>query len=201
MCLHYIKPFIEDITGKIEMKTVFWVAVLCLVLVSCIQIVEEEASKEVVYTPEVVKANKTSENVTVNVTIEHPTNISVSNMTNATNTTNQFGTDAEWLSIGAQHKLVPEMEELVKASECYQVTFENASQYVGQNGLEIVKEIRFDYLGGKAFKGWILNKLVKRFDVFASENFEVLVDDREVICLDDPVPIPIDWQKVLSKLH
>ncbi len=190
------------------MKTVFWLVVLGLILVSCVQIVEEESPKEVIYKPDVIKTNKTADNVTVNQSVELPVDIS-SNLTNATNVTNanltnktnQFGTDAEWLSIGAQHKMIPELEELVKASPCYQVTFENASQYVGQNGLEVKKELRFDYLGGRAFKGWILNKLVKRFDVFASENVEVLIDDKEVICLDDPVPIPVDWQKVLSKIH
>jgi len=191
------------------MKTVLWLVVLGLILVSCVQIVEEEAPKEVVYKPAIIKTNRTISNVTINRTVEHPVNVSASNVTainvtnstNLTNATNQFGTDAVWLSIGAQHKLIPELEELVKASACYQVTFENASEYVGQYGLEIKKEIRFDYLGGLAFKGWILNKVVKSYNVLASQNFEVLVDDKEVICIDDPVPMAIDWKNVLSKVR
>lgn len=181
-----------------------WLVVLGLILASCVQIKEEEPPKEVIYKPEIFKADKTVENVTIIKTVELPVNVSfsnVTNVTNVTNTTNQFGTDAEWLSIGAQHKLVPELEELVKASECYQVTFENASEYLAQNGLEIKKELRFDYLGGRAFKGWILNKVVRRYDVLESQNFEVLIDDKDVICIDDPVPMMIDWKKVLSKLR
>lgn len=175
-----------------------------MILVSCVQIVEEKAPEETVYKPEVVKAEKPSVNVTVNKSVELPVNVSFSNVTiaaNATNATNQFGTDAVWLSVGAQHKLVPELEELVKASECYQVTFENATEYTAQYGLEIKKELRFNYLGGLAFKGWILNKVVKKYDVLASENFEVLVDDKEVICLDEPVPLQIDWKKVVSGIR
>jgi len=186
------------------MKSVFWAVVLGLVLIACIQIVEEETPKEIVYKPAIIKTDKTIANATINKPVEHPVNVSLSNLTNSTNltnTTNQFGTDAVWLSIGAQHKLIPELEELVKASACYQVTFENASEYLGPYGLEINKEVRFDYLGGLAFKGWILNKLVKRFDILASENFEVLVDDKEVICIDDPVPLQIDWKKVLLKIQ
>ena len=187
------------------MKAV-WIVVLFLVLVSCVKIVEEPP-EEVVYKPEIVKANKAVVNLTVNKSVDFPvlsnkTNITNStNMTNSTNSTNQFGTDAVWLSIGAQHKMIPELEELVKASNCYQVTFENASDYLSQYNLEIKKEIRFDYLGGMAFKGWILNKVVRRYDVLASQNFEVLVDNNQVICLDDPVPMPIDWNKVLLKVR
>jgi hypothetical protein len=186
------------------MKIVLWLVAVGLVLASCVQIVEEEAPKEVVYKPEVVNATRPVENFTVNKSVELPVNVSLSNVTNvtnATNTTNQFGTDAVWLSIGAQHKLIPELEELVKASECYQVTFENATEYTSQYGLEIKKELRFDYLGGLAFKGWILNKVVKKYDVLASDNFEVLVDDKEVICIDEPVPLQIDWKKVLSRIR
>lgn len=180
-----------------------------LVLASCIQIVEEETPKEIIYKPAIIKTDKTSSNVTINKTVEHPVNVSVSNVTainvtnstNLTNTTNQFGTDAVWLSIGAQHKLIPELEALVKASACYQVNFENASEYIGQYGLDIKKEVRFDYLGGLAFKGWILNKVVKSYNVLASQSFEVLVDDKEVICIDDPVPMAIDWKNVLSKIR
>ncbi len=190
------------------MKIALWLVVLSLFLVSCVEIVEEELPMEVVYKPAIIKTNKTISNVTIR-TVEHPVNVSVSSVTainvtnsaNVTNTTNQFGTDAVWLSIGAQHKLIPELEELVKASACYQVTFENASDYVSQYGLEIKKELRFDYLGGLAFKGWILNKVVKRYDVLASQSFEVLVDDKEVICIDDPVPMVIDWKKVLSRVR
>ena len=184
------------------MKSVFWAVVLALILIACVQIVEEGAPEEVVYKPDVIKANKTVENITKSV--ELPVNVSFSNVTNTTNltnTTNQFGTDAVWLSIGTQHKMVPELEELVKASACYQVTFENATEYTSQYGLEIKKDLRFNYLGGLAFKGWILNKVMKRYDVLASQNFEVLVDNKEVICIDDPVPLQIDWKKVLSRIR
>ena len=181
------------------------VVMLCsLLLAGCAKVVEEPAPIEVIYMPEVIKADKPVEN---NQTIEQNITVQTSEQNLSENFTEPVPlnvsvepyVEPEFLTVGAQHKMLPALEKAVKASQCYQVTWENATEHLAPNRLEVKKELRFEYLGALLFKGWILTKLMRDWDILTSETTTVLVDNLSVTCLDERLNFSIDWEKTLSK--
>jgi hypothetical protein len=165
--------------------------IVLLLLASCI--VVEEPVNETVYKPTVINATKP-----VNVTPEIPVNVSFGrtnwskpNIAPENVSPVYVITD---LTIAQQHKMIPLLESAVRNSSCYSVGyagFENQSDIP----LKLEKQLRFEYLGGSSWKGWILNLVTLNKDKVASETAEVLVDNLSVTCLDTE-NFSFDWGPV-----
>lgn len=101
----------------------------------------------------------------------------------------------EDLTIAQQHKMISVLEEDTKKSACYELTwsgFENESQ---QLPLAVDKQLRFEYLGARLFKGWILNRLLVQKEQVAAETVELLWDDGAITCIDN-ANFSTDWDKI-----
>lgn len=103
----------------------------------------------------------------------------------------------EDLSIGEQHKMIPLLESAVKNSSCYAVNWVGIGEH-SDIPLTTKQELRFEYLGAKLFKGWILNLLYLYKDEVASGTNSVMVDDLNVSCVDKP-EFSVEWNKVQTK--
>lgn len=101
------------------------------------------------------------------------------------------------LSIGEQHKMIPLLESAVKNSSCFKVNWVGIENY-SNIPLTTKQELRFEYLGAKQFKGWILNILYLFKDEVASGTNSVMVDDLIVSCVDKP-DFSVEWNKVQIK--
>jgi len=91
--------------------------------------------------------------------------------------------------------MIPELENLVLNSPCYDFTWAGVEEALADLPLELEKEMKFVYANGLAFNGWILSKLVLRKEQIATETVKVLVDDKEVTCVDEG-DFEIDWAEV-----
>jgi len=175
--------------------------VLLLLLAACMPVVEQvnETENETVYTiaPVTVKTNKTVENVTKAVSTPIPARMVEVNIS-VTEPPVENVTDVVELTIGQQGKMIPLLENAVKNSYCYDLTWEGIEAQHTRWPLEIRKEMSFEYLGGKLFKGWIVYLLYLSKDRLASETVSVLVNDLVVDCLDAK-NFTVDWQKILYR--
>jgi len=177
--------------------------VLLLLLAACMQVVEQanDTQNETVYTiaPVTVKTNKTVENVTKDISTPIPARMVEVNIS-ITEIPVENVTDVEIveLTIGQQGKMIPLLENAVKNSYCYDLTWEGIEVQNTRWPLETRKEMRFEYLGGKLFKGWIVYLLYLSNDRLASETVSVLVNDLVVDCLD-ATNFTVDWQKILFR--
>jgi hypothetical protein len=101
-------------------------------------------------------------------------------------------------TIGEVHMLTPQLEDAVKASPCYQYTWEGISQYNSTYKLNVKKSIRFSYMGARLFKGWILSTMtLNGKQVVDTKSVQVLVNEMQVTCVDEG-NFSFDWNK-LSK--
>ena len=178
-----------------------YVIALLLLLVSCIEVVEETANKtanETVYTPVVVKANKTVQNVIQNVSlpIQNLTvaNVSVENVSEPL----ENETVIVDLTIAKQAKMIPLLENAVKNSSCYNLTWDGIGDQKTHWPMEVRKDLRFDYLGGQLFKGWIVFSLYFAKNRLTSETISVMVDNLAVDC-PDTKNFTVDWQRLLAR--
>jgi hypothetical protein len=192
---------------------VFLGMVVLLLLAACIQFAPEEKN-ETKYTSDIVQVNKTVANVTElpkNVTKKPKIIIEISeNLTNETNasitesnssnaiTGNVIENVSVDLTVGAAHKMTPQLEEVVKNAPCYNLTWNGIDAQQMRRPLEIKKEIRFEYVGGRLFKGWILSVMTLNSDMIDSETVQVIVEDMQVTCLDTD-NFTIDWDNKLKK--
>lgn len=179
------------------------VVVLIVACVACVQIVEEQAN-ETVYKADVIQANKTVSNVTKKVS--KPVNISITlnssaNDSNSSNSITGSAVDEEVfddLSIGAADKLTPELEAAVRNASCYNLTWNGLAEQQQKRPIEVRKAMRFNYMGGRLFKGWIVPSLHINNDLIDSQTVEVLVEFMQVTCLDNE-NFTIDWAEKLKK--
>ncbi len=187
------------------MKSGWLVAAIVLLVasVACIQIADEQAN-ETVYKADVVQANKT--NATITKKVSKPVNISYTvtastNFSNVSNTITGSVVDGEVfedLSIGAADKMKPELEAAVRNASCYNLTWNGLAEQQLKRPIEVRKTIRFNYMGGRLFKGWIVPSLHINNDMIDSQTVEVLVEFMQVTCLDNE-NFTIDWSEKLKK--
>src|SRR5574341_1638165 len=177
-----------------------WV-VAVLLLVSCVQYVEPEVN-ETVYSPEVVQA---ATPMPQNMTQEPEINATVLNETiqNVTENTSNAITGSvveefEDLSIGAAHKLTPELEAAVRNASCYNLTWIGLAEQQQKRPIEVRKIIRFNYMGGRLFKGWIASTISINNEMIDSQTVEVLVEFMQVTCIDNE-NFTIDWDEKLKR--
>jgi hypothetical protein len=196
---------------------VFWGVVVLLLVTACIQFVPEEKN-ETTYTSEVVQTNNTIANATAvpkNMTIKPKVVIDVSeNLTNQTeisiveNQTNDSnpitGSIIENVSvdltIGAAHKMFPQLEEAVKNAPCYNLTWNGIEEQQMLRPIEIKKEMRFEYVGGRLFKGWILLIMKLNSAMIDSQTVQVIVEEMQVTCLDTD-NFTINWDEKLKRFN
>ncbi len=194
---------------------VFWGVAVLLLLAACIQFVPEEKN-ETTYTSEIVQTNNTVTNVTeipknmtkkakiVIDTSENVTNQSeISIVENQTNESNSItGSIVENVSvdltIGAAHKMFPQLEEAVKNAPCYNLTWSGIEEQLQRRPIDIRKEIRFEYVGGRLFKGWILSVMSINSAMIDTQTVQVIVEEMQVTCLDTD-NFTIDWDSKLKK--
>ncbi len=194
------------------MKVFLGVAVL-LLLAACIQFVPEQKN-ETAYTSEVVQVNKTIANVTEipknitkkpkiiievseNLTNEKNDSITESNSSNAI-TGGAVENVSVDLTIGAAHKMIPQLEEAVKNAPCYNLTWNGIEEQLQRRPMDFRKEMRFEYVGGRLFKGWILSVISINRAMIDSQTVQVIVEDMQVTCLDTD-NFTIDWDNKLKK--
>ncbi len=104
----------------------------------------------------------------------------------------------EGLSLARQHKMIPFLEEAVKSSPCYSLTWEGIESQPTTWPLEVRKEMRFEYLGEDLFKGWIGYSLWLSKERLASETVAVMVDNLVVEC-PEVANFFIDWDYVWTQ--
>jgi 3-oxoacyl-ACP reductase-like protein len=187
------------------MKSGWIVAVIVLIVasVACVQIVDEQAN-ETVYKADVVQANKT--NVALAKKVSKPVNVSValnatedgSNVSNAITGSAVDDEVFEDLTIGAAHKMTPELEAAVRNASCYNLTWNGLAEQQLKRPIEVRKAMRFNYMGGRLFKGWIVPSMYINNDMIDSQTVEVLVEFMQVTCLDNE-NFTIDWAEKLKK--
>jgi hypothetical protein len=187
------------------MKSGWIVAVIVLIVasVACVQVVQEQTN-ETIYKADVVQANKTVSNVTKKVS--KPVNVSytVNSSANFTDVSNEITGSAvdeepfEDLSIGAADKMKPELEAVVKSASCYNLTWNGLEEQQKLRPIEVRKAMRFNYMGGRLFKGWIVPSMYINNDMIDSQTVEVLVEFMQVTCLDNE-NFTIDWVEKLKK--
>ena len=195
-----------------------WVAiVICILfLTACAQ---TEKPSEITYKSEVVdtKLNETG-NVTVNQSIEEPSEILLQNDSagNNTNTSDVTGavvgdtypatpeemnvTPEEELSIADQYRLMPALKSAVMNSSCYDIMWDGFDEHKKNWPVEIVKELRFEYLSGQRFKGWILSRLMISRLQLDSQSTVVMVENLSVSC-PDKHDFSVDWEFELARLR
>lgn len=180
-----------------------WGVVVLLLLAACIQFVPEETN-ETTYSSEVI--NVTAANFT-----EVPKNITktpkvslTADILNETNSSNSITGSAveeevfEDLTIGAAHKMIPALEEAVRNASCYNLTWNGFAEQQQKRPLEVKKVMRFNYMGGRLFKGWIASTVSINNDMIDSQTVEVLVEFMQVTCLDTE-NFTIYWAEKLKK--
>jgi hypothetical protein len=173
--------------------------IFMLLLAACVQVAEEinETQNATVYTitPVTVKTNKTVQNATPTLApTPQPTIMPEANVSENVTVVEEIVE----LTIAQQAKMIPLLENAVKNSYCYDLTWDGIESQNTRWPLEIRKEMRFEYLGGKLFKGWIVFSLYLSNDRLASETASVLVNDLVVDCLDAK-NFTINWQKALFR--
>jgi hypothetical protein len=196
---------------------VFWGVVVLLLVTACIQFVPEDKN-ETTYVSKIVQTNNTIANATViskNMTKKSKISIDVSeNLTNQTeisiveNQTNDSnlitGSMIENVSvdltIGAAHKMFPQIEEAVKKTQCYNLTWNGFEEQQMLRPIEIKKEMRFEYVGGRLFKGWILLIMNLNGAMIDSQTVQVIVEEMQVTCLDTD-NFSINWDEKLKKYN
>ncbi len=196
---------------------VFWGVVVLLLVTACIQFVPEDKN-ETTYTSEVVQTNNTVAYATVvpkNMTKKPKISIEVSeNLTNQTeisiveNQTNDAnsitGNIIENISvdltIGAAHKMFPQLEEAVKNAPCYNLTWTGFDEQLTRRPIEVKKDIRFEYVGGRLFKGWILSVMNLNSAMIDSQTVQVIVEEMQVTCLDTD-NFTINWDEKLKRFN
>ena len=94
--------------------------------------------------------------------------------------------------------MFPQLEELVKQAQCYNLTWNGIDEQQMRRPIEIKKQIRFEYVGGRLFKGWILFIMNLNSVMIDSETAQVVVEDMQVTCLDTD-NFNIDWDTKLKK--
>jgi len=101
-------------------------------------------------------------------------------------------------TVGEVHVLTPQLENAVKASPCYQYTWDGIDKYNSTYRLDVKKSVRFSYMGARLFKGWILSTMtLNGKQVIDTQTVQVLVNDMQVTCVDES-NFQFDWSK-LSK--
>ena len=183
------------------MKSGWVVAIIVLIVagVACVQITEEQVN-ETVYKADVVQTNKTVSNATLPKKVSKP----VLNITENNTVENEITGSAvdeevfEDLSIGAAYKMVPELEAAVRNASCYNLTWNGLEEQQLKRPIEVRKTMRFNYMGGRLFKGWIVPSLHINNDMIDSQTVEVLVEFMQVTCLDNE-NFTIDWAAKLQK--
>lgn len=189
------------------MKSGWVVAVIVLIVagVACVQMAEEQVN-ETVYKADVVQANKTVSNATITKKVSKPVNISytVNSSANFSNVSNEITGSVvneevfDDLSIGAADKMKPELEAAVKNAPCYNLTWNGLSEQQLKRPIEVRKTTRFNYMGGRLFKGWVVPSIYINNDMIDSQTVEVLVEFMQVTCLDAE-NFTIDWSEKLKK--
>lgn len=169
-----------------------WV-VLLLFLASCV-VVEPEVT---VYTPEVVQSVQPVDESPsfVNDSIESDYIPVLMDFTEGNYTAPEVVVD---LSLSEQHKLIPLLEFAVKNSSCYNVSWIGMENY-SEAQITERQELRFEYLGGQKFKGWVFSELILLKEQVASGTNAVMVENLVVECIDEPV-FNVDWRRVDAKL-
>lgn len=193
-----------------------WLWVVLVVMAACAMPAEEPGQTEEVISYEVYEGAEPADNtsmaeVTGNETavpVEQAVNDSLSNASlevpapvnasgNATNSSNStVEVVVEQLSIAKQHKMLPEIEALVEASPCVEFTWTGIEDQ--SIPVEVEQQLRFTYLTGLVFKGWVLSLLKLQGEVMASETVEVLVSYGEVFCVDEG-NFTVDWEAIRRK--
>jgi hypothetical protein len=193
---------------------VFWGVIVLLLLAACIQFVPEEKN-ETTYTSEIVQTNNTVTNVTeipknitkkpkivikVSENVTDQTKVSIENNINASNsiTGGVVENVSVDLTVGAAHKMFPQLEEAVKNAPCYNLTWNGIEEQLQRRPIDIRKEIRFEYVGGRLFKGWILSVMSINSAMIDSQTVQVIVEEMQVTCLDTD-NFTIDWDSKLKK--
>lgn len=114
------------------------------------------------------------------------------------NATEENFTDIIDLTVAQQHKMIPLLESAVRNSSCYNFNWLGIESQNTRWPIEVKKEVRFEYLGAKFFKGWILYSLWLSRDRLATESVVVTVDDLVVLC-PDAKDFTIDWDRALLR--
>ncbi len=183
------------------MKSVIIIAICFLFLMACVQI--EQPVNETTYKPEFVMTNKTTEKVSMNVTKEQNVSVHVKNETNISvippNESVQTNiTMEEDLTIAEQYKMIPVLESAVQNSSCYARTWDGIEEQEKRWPLQVKREMRFEYLGGKQFKGWVFSTLSLSRIKLDSETTPVIVDNLVVSC-SNATNFSIDWDMALLR--
>lgn len=190
---------------------VFWGVAVLLLLAACIQFVPEEKN-ETKYTSEIIQTSKPVSNTTEipnNITKKPEIEIEISeNITNESliiesNSSNAItGGVVENISvdltIGAAHKMIPQLEEAIKNAPCYNLTWNGFDDQQMRRPIEIKKEMRFEYVGGRLFKSWILFIMNLNSAMIDSQTVRVIVEEMQVTCLDTD-NFTINWDEKLKK--
>ncbi|MEM3154562.1 MAG: hypothetical protein QW165_03305 [Candidatus Woesearchaeota archaeon] len=179
------------------MKWVVAFIVLVVASVACVQIVDY-AQNETVYKPEVVQSIKADLQKKTEI-LPTPTEEAIQNETNFSNSITGSVVEEvfEDLTIAQAHKMIPELEAAVRNASCYNLTWNGLSEQ--KLPLEVKKEMRFNYMGGRLFKGWIVSRLSLKNDLVDAQTVEVLVEWMQVTCLDTE-NFTIDWDAKLKRL-
>ncbi len=107
------------------------------------------------------------------------------------------GSVIEDLSIGKQNKMIPELQSAVGNSSCYNITWDGFDVESARWPLEVRKEMRFDYLGGSSWKGWIASKLFISSKMLTANTVSVKIEDLSVSC-ENSTNFAIDWNRTLA---
>jgi len=172
-----------------------------LVLTACIQV--QQPVDETVDAPEVIVTNETVVNESLNAPESNIQILEPDIITNDTTDTIEAnissaitGLVIEDLSLAKQHKMIPVLESAVSNSSCYSLTWEGIDEQVTRWPLEVTKDMRFEYLGGESWKGWITSKLSLSRKLMDAETISVMIDNLSVSCPDTP-NFSIDWEIAL----
>ncbi len=178
-----------------------WVVAVLLLLAACVEFVEPEVN-ETVYSPEVVQTIKSvPENTTKELNLTEDVLNETQNITeNSSNSITGSVTEEvfEDLTIGAAHKMIPELEAAVRNASCYNLTWIGLEEQQQKRPIELKKVMRFNYMGGRLFKGWIASTISINNDMIDSQTVEVLVEFMQVTCLDTE-NFTINWAEKLKQ--
>jgi len=201
------------------MRLVVGVAMLVL-LVSCQAPIGEESSEEVITfekyelqepshesneSRKSQDSNTTDQNVTVPITgaavaqanVPGPKIISVNQSLKGP----QYLTleQVEELSIAKQHKRLPLLENVTENSACAEYSFTGFEEN-SDLPVDVKRQLRFEYVSGLTFRGWILFELLLDGEQVAAETAKVLVENETVECLDEG-NFSVDWDKIRRRFE
>ena len=166
-----------------------------LVLSACVQVADER--NETVYTPIVMNATKADINITQNVSeaVYVAENVSLNETPDV-----EFPSEGNFtdLTVGQQHKIIPELERLAQTTECYNLTWAGFDEVSKEHAFEVKKTPSFVYLGGRMFKGYVRSALYEDNVLLDSRTVDLVIEYDVVTCLDFE-NFTIDWDRTFSQ--